>query len=229
MKRLLPFVFLLAACTTAPEPVEESVKPGINESFLDPELDVDEFVKRFEVESREIYVERDAIADVVGLLPGQEMADVGAGTGLFLERFAKDVGPDGKVYAVDIAEPMIEHMRARADDLGLSQVVPHLCGERSVDLPRRSIDVAFICDTYHHFEYPRSTMGSIHSALRGGGVVILVDFERIPGVTREWLMNHVRAGKEEVIAEMESFDFELLGEVEVDGLEENYVLRFRKR
>ena len=40
----------------AAETQETSVKPGINKTFLDPELDVDSFVKRWEVESREIYV-----------------------------------------------------------------------------------------------------------------------------------------------------------------------------
>jgi len=87
----------------------------------------------------------------------------------------------------------------------------------------------FICDTYHHFEYPHHTMASIHAALGRNGEVVIVDFERIPGVSREWTLDHVRAGKQEVIAEMESFGFDLVEEVEVPGLSENYVVRFRKR
>ena len=210
-------------------PPEESVKPGINDSFLAEDMQVEDYVARFEVESREIYSERDALVAAVGLEAGDAVADIGAGTGLFLEPFAKAVGSRGRVYAVDIAPKFIDHLTERAAQEGLDQVRVVLCAEDSVELPAGSIDVAFICDTYHHFEYPRSTMTSLHRALRRGGEVLLADFERIPGVSREWILGHVRAGKEEVLAEVRSYGFELVEEVEIPGLVENYVLRLRKR
>lgn len=98
-----------------------------------------------------------------------------------------------------------------------------------MELAPQSIDVAFICDTYHHFEYPRSTMASIRSALRPGGQLIIIDFIRIPGVSRDWILDHVRAGREEVIAEVKSDGFTLIETPDTPYLEENYVLRFRKR
>jgi SAM-dependent methyltransferase len=233
MRAPLPLTLLLllpAACTSATElPPEASVKPGINVNFLDPEMQVEEWIERFEGESREIFTERAALAAVVGLAPGDDVADVGAGTGLFLDPFAAAVGPEGTVYAVDISPVFVEHLRERAAELGLVQVRAHLCSEDSVDLPAGSIDAAFICDTYHHFEYPRHTLASIHRALRDGGEVVIVDFERIPGESREWVLEHVRAGKRQVIGEMSAFGFALAEEVELPGLAENYVLRFRKR
>ena len=208
---------------------EKSVKPGINDSFLDPELDVEAMVERFELESREIAAARDAVVAAFDPRRGQEIADIGAGTGLFLEPFAEAVGLAGRVYAVDLAPPFIAHLGARAQAAGLDQVWPILCMEDAVGLPEASIDAAFVCDTYHHFEYPRSTSESIHRALRPGGELFVIDFERIEGVTRPWLMEHVRAGKDVVIAELESYGFELLEELEIEGLTENYALRFRRR
>lgn len=225
---LLP---LLAACETAPVYLptpEDSVKPGINTPYLDPRLDVQAFTERFEGESREVYVAREAIVEAIGLDTGDIVADVGAGTGLFLGYLSRAVGDEGRVVAVDIAEPFIAHLNQRAEDEGLGNVDVRLCGEASVDLPARSVDLMFLCDVYHHFEFPRSTMGSIHFALREGGEVIVVDFERIPGVTRPWVLGHVRAGKDEVIREMESFGFELVELLDVEGLEENWVGRFRR-
>lgn len=205
---------------------EQSVRPGINDPYKT--TPAEDWVQRFEVESREIFRERTRITDWVGLRPGQRVADIGAGTGLFVPLFAERVGKQGVVYAVDIMPGFLEHIERKARDAGLKQVRTVLCKEDSVELKEHSIDVAFICDTYHHFEYPRSTMASIARALRPGGQVIVVDFIRIPGVSRDWIIDHVRCGKEEVIAEIESDGFMLVESVEPDFLEENYLLRFEK-
>jgi predicted methyltransferase len=218
-------VFLLVACAAAP--AEQSVKPGINEDYTDPALDVDRMVARFEAESREIFARRTAIARAVGLAPGMAVADVGAGTGVFTDFFAKDVGPQGRVYAVELSPKFVTLLRERAAARGLAHVTAVQCTERSTELAPGSVDVVFLCDTYHHFEYPRATMGSIHRALRPGGRLVVVDFERIPGVSRQWTLDHVRIGKQEVVAELQSFGFRLLEELDV-GLEENYYLRFER-
>lgn len=207
---------------------EASVKPGINDNFLDPELDVDRYVKRFETESREVFAHRSRIARAVGLQPGMAVADVGAGTGIFVDFFARDVTATGKVYAVEIAEKFVERLRERVRTRGLSQVEPVLCTERDVNLPPASVDVVFTCDTYHHFEYPRSTLASIHRALRPGGHFVIVDFERIPGESREWILGHVRCGKATVIAEVEAAGLRFVGEAAIDGLAENYFITFEK-
>lgn len=203
------------------------MRPGINADFLDPTLDVDLMVRRFEAESREIFARRAAIARAVGLRTGMAVADVGAGTGVFVDFFARDVGPEGRVFAVEIAPGFVERLRERAAARGHRQVEAVLCDERDVGLAPASVDVVFACDTYHHFEYPRSTLASIHRALRPAGELVIVDFERIPGTSRPWVLDHVRCGKEQVTIEVLGAGFELVEEVQV-GLRENYFLRFRR-
>ena len=216
---------LVVGCAATPD--EESVKPGINTTFLDPKLDVDKMMKRFETESREVFAKRSASARAVGLQPGMAVADVGAGTGIFTDFFARDVTASGRVYAVEIAPKFVERLRDRAARLGQEQVEVVLCTERDVCLPEGAVDTVFTCDTYHHFEYPRSTLASIHRALKPGGTFVIVDFERIPGKSRQWVLDHVRCGKEQVIAEVEAAGFTLVEEVPL-GLEENYFVRFRR-
>jgi SAM-dependent methyltransferase len=206
-----------------------SVKPGINQDFLAEDLKVQQFVERFQGESREIAKNHAAIQAAIGIRPGQHMADIGAGTGLFLEGFANAVGPQGKLYAVDIAPKFVEHLRERARSEGFPQVETVLCSDDDCKLPAASVDLAFICDTYHHFEYPARTMATIARAMRPGGTLCVVDFHRIPGVSREWLLGHVRAGQEVFRAEIEAAGFEFVEEVQGLGLQENYFLRFRKR
>jgi len=208
---------------------EASVRPGINEKFLDPKLNVAEWMERFEVESREVYSARKEVLAATGIRQGDKVADIGAGTGLYSRLFADTAGVDGGVYAVDINPRWLEHISHSVDPGPVhATITPVLCRERSVSLPPRSIDVAFTCDTYHHFEYPQSSLASILSALRPGGTFLVVDFERIPGVSSEWTLGHVRAGKETVKKEITGAGFEFIEEVDVEGLEENYFIRFRK-
>lgn len=210
----------------APAAAETSVKPGVNAEYLKPDLNVAQWVERFEHEGREIYDHRQAIVAAVGLKPGMVVADIGAGTGLFTPEFSRAVGPKGRVLAVDIVPAFLERIRERATAEGLANVQTVLGTERSVELPPNSIDVAFICDVYHHFEYPHSSMASVHRALRPGGHILLVEFKRIPGISLDWVLNHVRAGQEVFTREIIAAGFQQVEQL--DFLKDSYVVRFRK-
>jgi ubiquinone/menaquinone biosynthesis C-methylase UbiE len=204
-----------------------SVAPGVNDPYADVQ-DVGVWVERFEREGREVYAKRSAIAQLVTSRIDATLADVGAGTGLFTMLLARRLS-EGRVVAVDIVPQFLQHIRELADRTEFANVDTVLCTEDSVELAPDSIDLAFICDTYHHFEYPRETMGSLHAALRPGGEVFVVDFQRIPGQSSDWILEHVRAGREIVIAEITSYGFELVEDLtETVGLESNYMLRFRR-
>jgi len=219
----LPLLFAVACFAQ-----DTSVKPGINDKFLDPALKVEEWTQKFEVESREIYHQRDKIVAALDIKTGMAMADIGAGTGLFTLSFAQAVGPQGRVYAVEIAKNFLEHIRARAAKASAANVQTILCTEKSVELPEASIDLAFICDVYHHFEFPQASLASLHQALKPGGTLVLIDFKRIPGVSSDFILGHVRAGQEVFEAEIAAAGFEKVAEV--DGLlEENYFVKFRRK
>lgn len=201
---------------------------GINASFLDEDMDVSSFVERFEGESRAVYAERVAITASLGLSPGDRIADIGAGTGFFTALFDAAVGPQGKTYAVEISPQFLAHLRERAVQENLPSVEVVEGTMTSVELARASIDKAFICDVYHHFESPGATLASLFDAVRPGGELILVEFERIPGVTPDWLMKHVRAGRDVFRAEIEAAGFVFQDEIKLDGLDDNYIFRFKR-
>lgn len=207
----------------------QSVKPGINKAFLDPDLDVDQWIKRFEVESREVFRARFQIVKQLNLSPGDRIADIGTGTGLFVEPFSEAVGNKGRVYALDIAPKFIDRVGKMVDILNLNNVTPVLSGQDDIRLPPGSIDVAFICDVYHHFEFPSASLNSIHKAMVPGGKLVVIDFERIPGKSREWTLNHVRAGKATFRKEIEQAGFKFVEEANLPALNENYYLHFRRK
>ncbi|HIG29496.1 MAG TPA: methyltransferase domain-containing protein [Verrucomicrobiales bacterium] len=206
--------------------LEKSVNPGINRSYLRDDIKVVEWVERFEVEGREVYDHRDRIVKALGIQTGSTVADIGSGTGLFTALLAEAVGPEGRVYAVDIVEAFLKHVGDYLEKKEITNVETLLCSERSVKLPPASIDLAFICDVYHHFEYPNSSLASIHEALKPGGILVLVEFERIPGKSSNWILKHVRAGKETFSSEIVSAGFRKLDQA--DFLKENYLVRFQK-
>ena len=221
--RLTLAALLLLACAV-PAAAREGADPAINQPYLDP--DFAQWVKRFESPGREVYAQRAAIVTARGVKPGMRVADIGAGTGLFTLLFAHAVGPTGQVTAVDISPTFAANIQRRAQIEKLGNVSTRVNTQTDTGLPPASIDLAFVSDTYHHFEQPRAMLASIHRALRAGGTLIVIDFERVEGKSTAWVLDHVRAGKNQVIREIEAAGFRLAADTGL--LKENFYLRFEK-
>ncbi len=219
-----------SAQTTTQDVNRSAAHPrDINERFMDPNLDAKEWVPRWESESREIFASRTEIVEALEITAGARVADVGSGTGLFVESMSAAVEDTGRLFAVDISPKFVEYIKNRVKKLGLKNVEVILSRKDSTELPETSVDVVFLCDTYHHFEFAEKMLASIGRALRQGGQLVVVDFERLPGQSRDWVVNHVRAGKEQVKEEIVQAGFTFKEEVKIEGLSENYFLRFVKR
>ena len=204
---------------------EKSVRPGINDSFRDP--NVSEYIEKFEIESREVFSKRAEIVATCKLAQGATVADVGAGTGIFTRQFSDAVGKDGHVFAVDIAQKFLDHIDKTNRETDRKNVQTILCTAEETKLMPGTVDIAFICDTYHHFEFPLKTMTSLHAALKPGGRVFVIDFKRIEGESTDWTMKHVRAGQEVFEAEILSCGFKKVAE-HSKLLKENYFVEFEK-
>ncbi len=215
---------LLGVVAALPVWAEQNVNPGINRNYANP--DVGQWRGVFERDGREVWDRREDIIRHLRLRPGLALADIGAGTGFFTVLMARQVEPGGRVYAVDIAPNFVDATVQRARDHGLNNVTGVVNDQRSVRLPENSVDLVFISDTYHHFEYPQSTLRSIHAALRPDGELVVIDFKRIPGISSSWVLGHVRLGEPEVVAEIRAAGFEL--NERLDFMQTQYYLRFRK-
>lgn len=225
--RLFLALYVLGhALFSAPVAAEEqSVRPGVNRHYEHPNWP--QWVYTFERPGRELYDRRHAIVAATNVRPGTVVADIGAGTGLFTRLFSPKVAPTGKVYAVDISPTFVENIVRTAREQGLDNVQGVLNTPKDAALPDGSIDVAFLADTYHHFEYPQHMMASIHRALRPGGKLVVIDFRRVPGYSSAWVMQHVRAGKDTIIGEIEAAGFRFVEEKPL--LRTNYFLVFENK
>ncbi len=223
--RLTIFVYILSTlimsnCLAQ----EENVRPGINDYYYDAQFE--QWLNTFESPGREVFDKKEMILQILQIQPGMKIADIGAGTGLYTIPFAQQVGEKGIVYAVDISDDFIQNIKQRAKHHDLKNVVGHINNQKEIGLAKNSIDLAFICNTYHHFEYPLTTLKSIYQALLAGGELVIIDYKRDPKISSSWVMGHVRTHKENVIKEVESIGFKLIDDKKM--LKQNYFLSFRK-
>lgn len=210
--------------TLAAAAQQPSVRPGINDHFIDP--DWSRWVNTFERPGREVYDRREAIVAACEVTPGMDVADIGAGTGLFTRLFARAVAPDGTVYAIDISRTFIDNILRTSREQGLANVEGIVNSPRDTGLPAESIDRAVVIDTYHHFEYPQSMLASIRQALRRDGRLVIIDFRRDPRISSSWVMGHVRGNRMQVIEEVQAAGFRLVDDNPL--LRTNYLLQFVK-
>lgn len=225
LRQLIFLCFAGLACLPAVlHAQEQSVSPDINRHYENPVWQ--QWVSTFEAPGRELFAKRHAIVAATGVRPGMAVADIGAGTGLFTRLFSPRVEPGGKIYAVDISGSFVENILRTCRAQGLGNVQGIVNTPRDAGLPAGSIDLAFLADTYHHFEYPVSMLDSIHRALRTGGRLVIIDFRRQPGSSSPWVMQHVRAGRDSVIREIQAAGFRFLAERPL--LASNYFLEFSK-
>jgi len=112
----------------------------------------------------------------LALAPGMTVADIGAGTGYYTWQLAKQVGPGGRVYAVDVQPEMIGMLDSQMVKRGVRNVVSVLGSDTTVKLPPASVDLAIMVDVYHELAYPSEVLDSIVGALKPGGRVVFVEY-----------------------------------------------------
>ena len=155
---------------------------GPNDAYRDPRVSADTWNHYFEDQGRgEIFQKRDAILRLAGIGPGMSVVDVGAGTGLFSMMLGDAVGPSGRVYAEEVVDRFSRYIAERAARERRTNVISVAGTETGIGLPAQMVDVAFLCDVYHHFDRPAEMLGSIRRALRDRGQLFLVDFRREVG------------------------------------------------
>ncbi len=199
-----------------------------NTQFQGTGVDVEQWIKRLENPERDVIAHRDGVIAALGLRPGQHVADVGAGTGAYMEAVSRAIGVNGRYYGVDISAAFVGHMRDRAAHAGLGNVTLIVGRTDHATLPPASVDVVLVVNTYHHFAQVGPMLASLRQALKPGGELVIVEFDRVEGVSRQWILDHIRAGKATFREEIEAAGFRFVEEVEDTGLEENFLLRFAK-
>ena len=117
----------------------------------------------------------DEVIKNMRLAPDHVVADIGAGSGYFSFRIAKQV-PDGKVLAVDIQPEMLQIIEARKTKEQVTNIEGVKGEIDDPNLAANAIDAAIMVDAYHEFSHPFEMIEGIYQALRPGGRIFLLEY-----------------------------------------------------
>jgi ubiquinone/menaquinone biosynthesis C-methylase UbiE len=116
--------------------------------------------------------------DLFGIEPGMTLVDLGAGSCFFALPTARRVGPEGKVYAVDIHQELLDLCGGRAAEQGMSNLELVLAQETVVPLPSEIADAVLLVNVLHEFEDARASLLEVGRLLRPGGRLLVVDWKK---------------------------------------------------
>lgn len=165
-------------------------------------------VKRLMYEGwgRDSWQQPERVVRELGLESGDLVADLGSGGGYFTFRLADAVRPTGRVYAVDVDEGLLDHVRKEAAERDYPNVETVLAAYDDPRLPQDGVDLIFTCDTYHHLTDRSAYFERAARYLRSGGRVAILDFSGAGWLVR--LFGHFTAA-DTIRQEMETAGYRL--------------------
>jgi ubiquinone/menaquinone biosynthesis C-methylase UbiE len=120
------------------------------------------------------------LVQLLELKPGMTIADVGAGFGAWTMRFARWIGPEGRLYATDIGAAQLSALRETVKREGLNNVTVIEGSVSTTNLPPLCCDAIVIRDAYHHLTQPGDFVKSLAASLKPRGRLAVIDFPPRP-------------------------------------------------
>ena len=155
-------------------------------------------VDRLVSDERHQMMPPEPILRAAGIAAGHVVVDLGAGPGFFTLPAAKLVGPQGHVYAADVAPSMLEVCRRRAAQAEITWTETVQSDEAYVPLSDATADRVLIAFVLHEADDPAALLKEAARLLRPGGEVAVVEAHKVEG-TPGPPMEH-RIGEDEVAA-----------------------------
>ncbi len=112
---------------------------------------------------------------MVAAQPSDHVVDIGCDEGFWSYVFAREVGLDGQVYALDIEKEWVEYVQEQSQERGLSQIEAIECLPDDTTLEDESVDVIFFANTIHHIDDIPAYTKHLYRILKPGGRYVVVD------------------------------------------------------
>ena len=179
---MLRFMPLIALAFVAPAQAAGPLAPpgAPADAFPKPDRPVAEIVApQWSPEAeRDRSGEFESVTRALRIVPGETVADIGAGSGYYVVRLSPRVGPTGKVLAEDVTPSYLAGLERRVKDMANVTVVQ---GEaHDPRLPPASVDAVVLVHMYHEITQPFGLLYNLAAAMRPGGRVGILDANAVP-------------------------------------------------
>jgi cyclopropane fatty-acyl-phospholipid synthase-like methyltransferase len=172
----------------------------------------DEWVATLEGPQRIATQKVDAVLSKLALKPGMVVADIGAGSGLFSRPLAKAVAPEGKVYAVDIQQDLLDHIDQRNKEERIGNIQTVLGEYDDPKLPARNVDLAFINDVLHHIQHRAVYLNALGTYMKPSGRIAIIEMDKNDPKTPHRNQPELLVAREEIMQWMSDAGFKLVQE-----------------
>lgn len=155
------------------------------------------------------------VVDRMNLEPGEVVADIGAGTGVFSVPMARAVGASGRVISVEVDPGFLPMILAKAALEDVNNISAVLGGFLDPRLPRDDVDVAFFHDVLHHVDDRQAYLTEVAKYMGPGSRMIVVDYNmNVEGVPHQ-NQPEMLISPEQVAGWMSGIGFEVSREIEM--------------
>ncbi len=175
--------------------------------------DVMEYLHQLDGPERDHDQKPAQVVDALALKPGMYVADLGAGSGYFTRRFVESIGDTGKVYVIDIEPEALKYVEDSLVHMHRSFEAEFILARPdNPKIPFDSVDLIFVCNTYHHLEDRSNYFHNARSSLKAGGRIAIVDFYHDERSGELGFPKRHLVPKEKVIEEMTEAGYRLAKE-----------------
>jgi ubiquinone/menaquinone biosynthesis C-methylase UbiE len=125
------------------------------------------------------YQPPEQVMDSIGVKPGMVIAEIGAGRGRYVVHMANRVEATGKIYANDIDKKALDYLEYRCKRDSIPNVVTVLGNVTDPMLPKSTMDLVYMINTYHHLDKPVELMKNIIHSLKASGRLVIIEHDPV--------------------------------------------------
>jgi predicted methyltransferase len=166
---------------------------------------------RFEEPERDAWAMPGEVIESLAITPAMDVADIGAGSGYFTRRLAT-AAPQGTTWAVDVDADFKDHIEQHRNEWGTPNIETRLAVYEHPLLPRDTVDLVFISNTYSFLQDRAAYFTAVYKALRRGGRLAVIDWRHDVECPRQLGCPKPgdRIPADTALTELEAVGFELL-------------------
>ena len=134
-----------------------------------------------EENKKEKFLDPSKIISQIGVQNGSIVADFGCGPGYFSFPFAKAVGSEGKVYAIDVLQHIVEFVENKAKNAGVMNEVAvraNVENENGSKIDSDAVDWVILKDILFQNQKKEILLAEAYRVLKHGGKVLLMEWNK---------------------------------------------------